>query len=293
VSRPPDLDAKSREALREFWKFYEPIASEISAELRERSLQLPAFAPIIRATPQAMADAQSRKSMDLQRAAILDDRWQAYLDDLTEQGMGFAKMGIDFPAWFQLLGQYRDTLRRRIVAAHGPHDLGRAQQIADGMNLLLDIAMGSLGEAYLLAKEEIIRSQQEAIREISTPVLQIRDQVLILPVVGLVDTHRARLLTETLLSAIRERRARAVVMDVTGVPLVDSKVAKHIAQTCEAARLMGAVVLITGISPEIAQTLVTVGAELPGVLTLGDLQSGIEEVERLLDRATHVPGGAR
>jgi rsbT co-antagonist protein RsbR len=71
-------------------------------------------------------------------------------------------------------------------------------------------------------------------------------------------------------------------MDVTGVPIVDSKVANHFAQACEAARLMGAVVLLTGISQEIAQTLVTIGADLPGVRTLGDLQSGIEAVDRML-----------
>jgi rsbT co-antagonist protein RsbR len=103
-----------------------------------------------------------------------------------------------------------------------------------------------------------------------------------LPVVGLMNTERARHLTETLLVAIRNRRARVVVMDITGVPVVDSKVANHLVQACEAARLMGAQVILTGISPEIAQALVTIGAELRGARTLADLQSGIEEANRLM-----------
>ena len=110
----------------------------------------------------------------------------------------------------------------------------------------------------------------------------MRDRLLIIPVVGLVDTHRARHLTEAMLRGIRERRAKAVVMDITGVPLVDSKVAGHFAQACEAARLMGAHVIVTGISSEIAQAMVGIGAELKGVPTMSDLQAGIEEAERLL-----------
>jgi anti-anti-sigma factor len=274
-------DAQTADALREYWQFYAPIAKEMSEELLRSSTHLGEFEDLARAAPTGEQEARQAASMELQQSAIVDGDWKPYLDDLRLQGIGFAKMGISFPAWFQIVGVFRTAMRGRIAKLSAT-DADRAWKIITGMNALLDIAMSHIGEAYLEAKEDIIRSQQEAIREISTPVLQIRDQVLILPVVGLVDTHRARLLTETLLAAIRERRARAVVMDVTGVPLVDSKVAKHIAQTCEAARLMGATVLITGISPEIAMTLVTIGAELTGVKTLGDLQSGIEEVERLL-----------
>jgi anti-anti-sigma factor len=276
----PSLDDETVASLKEFWAFYEPMAAEVSEELR-KSANLGEFADMARATPDPEQLAQQARSTALQRAAIVDGQWGPYLADLTQQGVAFARMGITFPAWFQIIGIYRVAMRRRIFdVAHA--DVERASRLINGMNALLDIAMSTIGEAYLFAKEEIIRSQQEAIREISTPVLQIRDQVLILPVVGVVDTHRARLLTETLLAAIRERRARAVVMDVTGVPLVDSKVAKHLAQTCEAARLMGATVLITGISPEIAMTLVTIGAELTGVRTLGDLQSGIEAIDQIL-----------
>jgi rsbT co-antagonist protein RsbR len=188
---------------------------------------------------------------------------------------------VSFATWFEILSVYRQAMLERLVVV-GKSEPDRAALISKGMSRLLDIAMANIGEAYLSTKEQIISQQQEAIRELSTPVLQVRDRLLIIPVVGLVDTHRARLLTEGLLKAIRERRALGVVMDITGVPMVDSKVANHLAQACEAARLMGAMVVMTGIASEIAQTLVTIGAKLEGVRTQIDLQDGIEEVERFL-----------
>jgi len=274
-------NARDAKALAAYWKFYEPLAAELGEQLRLACLELPAFAEVMRSmTPQQIAE-QDARSQQLQRAALVDGEWGPYLTDLAQQGAGYAQMGIGFASWFDLLAVYREQLRVRLQPLLETRP-AEAALIADGLNRHLDIAMGAIGEAYLATKEVIIRDQQEAIREISTPVLQIRDQVLILPIVGVVDTHRARLITESVLKAIRARRARAVVMDVTGVPVVDSKVARHLAQTCESARLMGATVVITGISQEIAQTLVTIGADLSSVRTLGDLQSGVEEVDRIL-----------
>lgn len=128
----------------------------------------------------------------------------------------------------------------------------------------------------------MIREQQEAIRELSTPVLQIRERLLLLPIIGVIDPLRARQLTEQLLRAIRTNRAKVVVIDITGVAAMDATVANHLVQTVEAARLLGATVIVTGLSPEIAQTLVNIGVELGKMKTVGDLQGGIEEAERLL-----------
>jgi rsbT co-antagonist protein RsbR len=88
--------------------------------------------------------------------------------------------------------------------------------------------------------------------------------------------------TEQLLRGIRANRAKVVVIDITGVPSVDSTVANHLVQTVDASRLMGATVIVTGLSSEIAQTLVTIGVDLTKMKTIGDLQGGIEEAERLL-----------
>ena len=131
-------------------------------------------------------------------------------------------------------------------------------------------------------RERTILAQQEAIRELSTPVLQVRDRLLILPIIGLIDSERAMQLTESLLHAIRANRARVVVMDITGVAAVDSKVANHLIQTVAAARLMGATVIITGLSAAVAQALVALGVDLGRINTIADLQGGLEEAERLL-----------
>ena len=140
----------------------------------------------------------------------------------------------------------------------------------------------TVGVNFVQERERVIRQQQEAIRELSTPVLQVRERLLILPIIGVLDGQRARQLTEQLLRGIRTNRARVVVIDITGVPTIDSTVANHLVQTVDASRLMGASVIITGLSPEIAQTLVTLGVDLSKVNAVGDLQGGIEEAERLL-----------
>jgi len=131
-------------------------------------------------------------------------------------------------------------------------------------------------------RERTIRQQSEAIRELSTPVLQIRERLLLLPLIGVIDSHRAQLITENLLKAIRESRAKVIVMDVTGVATIDSKIANHLLQTVSAAKLMGAIVIVTGVSAEVAQSLVAIGIELAEFTTVGDLQGGVEDAERIL-----------
>jgi rsbT co-antagonist protein RsbR len=142
--------------------------------------------------------------------------------------------------------------------------------------------MGLAIDTYINSRERTIREQQEAIQELPTPVLPFREGMLLVPIIGMIDTQRARALTEQLLGAVRDNRAKVVVMDITGVQAVDSKVGNHLVQTVEAARLMGATVIAAGISPEIAQTMVTLGIDLGRMTTLGDLQSGIERAEELL-----------
>ena len=132
--------------------------------------------------------------------------------------------------------------------------------------------------------ERTIRDQAEAIRKLSTPVLQVRDGLLAIPIIGQIDSYRARQLTEQMLERIRASRAKVVVLDITGVPIVDSAVANHLVQTVQAARLLGARVIVTGVSADNAQTLVRIGVDLSRLHTTGDLQSGIREANRLLGR---------
>jgi rsbT co-antagonist protein RsbR len=140
----------------------------------------------------------------------------------------------------------------------------------------------TVGVSFVEERERVIREQQVAIQELSTPVLQVRERLLILPIIGVLDSARARQLTEQLLGAIQSHRARVVVIDITGVATIDVTVANHLVQTVEASRLMGASAIITGLSSRIAQTLVDLGVDLGMMRTVGDLQGGLEEAERLL-----------
>ena len=135
--------------------------------------------------------------------------------------------------------------------------------------------------SFVDERERVINEQQEAIRELSTPVLQIRERLLILPIIGVLDSSRARQLTEQLLAAIRDNRAAVVVIDITGVATIDRTVANHLVQTVEASRLMGASTILTGLSPEVTQAIVDLGVDLSMMQTVGDLQGGLEEAERM------------
>src|SRR5207244_5383917 len=175
----------------------------------------------------------------------------------------------------------RDVLARSLFGKYH-EDFDKLYRILDAYEPAANRIANTVAVGFVQERERIIRQQQEAIRERSTPVLQVRDRLLILPIIGVIDSQRARQLTQQLLRGIRANRAKVVVVDITGVPAVDSAVANHLVQTVEASRLMGANVIITGLSSEIAQTLVTIGVDLSKMNAVGDLQGGIEEAERLL-----------
>jgi len=275
------LTAEDKQAIKAYWEFIEPHMDSINDQLRESLLELPEWAPIIKAMPKSLIEQQNREGRERQRLAAVDGNWTPYLEDTRQQGTTYAKMGVSFIAWYDVIAIYREAIRQRLMDLAN-QDIRKAQLVGNGMNRMLDVAMSHLGEAYLAEKERIISDQQEAIRELSMPVLQVREHVLIVPLVGVMDSGRARQLIETLLAAIRDKRAHGVVVDVTGVPIVDTAVANTLVQVADAAMLMGTKVVITGISPEMATTLVALSAKLPVTETLVDLQEGIDYIERML-----------
>ena len=175
----------------------------------------------------------------------------------------------------------RDVLARSLFQKY-QGDFALLNRVLDAYEPAANRIANTVAVGFVQERERVIRQQQEAIRELSTPVLQVRERLLILPIIGVLDAQRARQLTEQLLRAIRANRARVVVIDITGVPSVDSKVANHLLQTVDACRLMGASVIVTGLSSEIALTLVTIGVDLAKINAVGDLQGGLEEAERVL-----------
>lgn len=204
-----------------------------------------------------------------------------YTANRVHVGVVHQRINLGIKWYLGMFNAYLRIVANRLLDAH-PEQPRKA--IANLMSLvkLIFYDIGIQVDTYIDQRERTIRQQQEAIRELSTPVLQVRERLLILPIIGILDTYRARQLTENLLRSIRDNRARVVVMDITGVAAVDSRVANHLLQTVAAARLMGATVIITGLSAEVAQTLVTLGVDLTALNTVGDLQGGIEEAEHML-----------
>jgi PAS domain S-box-containing protein len=124
-------------------------------------------------------------------------------------------------------------------------------------------------------QQEVIDAQQRAIQELSTPIIPVLEGVIVMPLIGSLDSLRARDVTRNLLTGIREHRARVVILDITGVPVVDSGVAAYLNKTVQAARLKGARTIVTGISDAVAETIVDLGIDWSGIETLADLQTGL------------------
>src|SRR5437762_863774 len=203
---------------------------------------------------------------------------QAYARNLSER---IIPRGVETHEVVGIVLLLRDVLARSLFGKYRA-DFTKLSRVLDAYEPAANRIANTVAVSFVQERERVIREQQEAIRVLSTPVLPVRERLLILPVIGTVDPLRARQLTEQLLRGIRTNRARVVVMDITGVPAMDATVANHLVLTVEASRLLGATVIVTGLSPELAQTLVNIGVDLSKMNTVGDLQGGIEEAERLL-----------
>jgi rsbT co-antagonist protein RsbR len=210
---------------------------------------------------------------------------RAYVGERLTIGAVHERIGLDLRYYLGSYNLYLREVATRLMDVFAA-DPRRAIDLYLSLMKLVFLDIGLAIDTYVFQRERTIGQQQDAIRQLSTPVLQVRDRLLILPIIGEIDRQRARQLTEQLLHSIRSRRAQVVVIDITGVPAVDSNVANRLLQTVEAARLMGATTIVTGLSAEVAQTLVELGVELGKLNTVGDLQGGIELAERILGYRT-------
>ncbi len=142
----------------------------------------------------------------------------------------------------------------------------------------------SIIEAYAMEWERTVNLQKIALQELSASLIPVVDKISIMPLVGTIDTERAKLIMENLLEGVVKQRAEVVLLDITGVPVVDTMVAHHIIQAADAVRLVGAKCMLVGIRPEIAQTIVTLGINLSDFTTTSTLQRGMQEALGLTNR---------
>jgi rsbT co-antagonist protein RsbR len=214
-------------------------------------------------------------------AMVQGDYGREYMEQRVRLGVLYSRAGLDLRVFLGAFHVLMRTVGTDIMKQF-------AKQPAEGFESFMSLKkigfldIGLIGDVLISERERTINLQQDAIRELSTPVLQLRDRLLVLPIIGVIDSLRAKQLTDGLLQSIRANRARIVVMDITGVAAVDSKVANHLIQSVAAARLMGASVIMTGVSADVAQSLVALGVDLSSIRTMSDLQGGLEEAERLL-----------
>ncbi len=274
--------AEEQDFLRLLWDVYDRHYDEIMAVTMAAAEADPALNKILSQMPPAQMEADQLKSRRQTESAMRDGEWGPLLEDVREQGGHYARMGLPFQSWFAIVTAAQKVIIAKLFEAYAK-DPRRLEGIVLALNKwFFDVTLARIGEMYLDTREHVIKQQQEAIKELSTPVLPLRSGLLLLPVIGVIDSQRARQLTEQLLDGIRTHRAKAVVIDLTGVPAVDSAVANHLLQTVRAAKLLGASAVVTGISTENAQTLTRIGVDLGGLLTTSDLQSGIDEAEWIL-----------
>src|SRR5690349_421259 len=264
------------------------LLRELVAHLRQSRTQLrEEWAR--RITEAQLLTAMSKEEIFAEATAVYDnyvdvletgavEALQDYARNLSER---IIPRGVETHEVVGIVLLLRDVLARSLFSKYR-QNFTQLTRVLDAYEPAANRIANTVAVGFVQERERIIRQQQEAIRELSTPVLQVRERLLILPIIGIIDPQRARQLTEQLLRGIRVNRAKVVVMDITGVPAIDSAVANHLVQTVEASRLMGATVIVTGLSSETAQTLVTIGVDLGKMKTVGDLQGGIEEAERLL-----------
>jgi rsbT co-antagonist protein RsbR len=149
-------------------------------------------------------------------------------------------------------------------------------ELAGMISVTLDASEAKRREDELRAKLTLIERQQKVIRELSTPIIEVWDRVLTLPMVGVIDSTRTAELMGNLLEAVVSKRARYAILDLTGVEAVDTKTASYIIDLIRAIRLLGAEGIITGIRPNVAQTMVTLGLDLTGIATRGNLRTGLK-----------------
>jgi rsbT co-antagonist protein RsbR len=196
--------------------------------------------------------------------------WEATRELLAVISRSRAIQGFTPTATAKFVMSLKDVLFQRMRSELSAAPTELADEILSVSRLVDSLALYT-AEAYVHAREDVIKRQQEAMLELSTPVVKLWDGILALPLIGTLDSARTQVVMESLLQRIVTESTDVVIIDITGVPTVDTLVAQHLLKTVTAARLMGTDCIISGIRPQIAQTIVHLGVDLTSVVTKASL----------------------
>ncbi len=199
----------------------------------------------------------------------------AYVEDRLRVGFAHERIGLPLKWYLGSYSRYLMLVLDRLIAHH-VDDVHKACSIFTALQKLVFFDATLAIDTYMAAQMDTLMRHQAAIRELSTPVIRVFDGVLLLPLVGTVDSHRAQQIMQTVLAQVAEKRARVLILDIAGVPVVDTQVADYLMKATAAVRLLGARTILTGISPSVSRTIVELGVDISSMETRGSLQAGIQ-----------------
>ena len=170
---------------------------------------------------------------------------------------------------------YRDIFGRYIKQWY-KDDIDQLMEVLDIYEPVARNVVNIVANAFIKERDLLVRQQQDAILKLSTPLVQLWENIVLLPLIGVLDSVRAKQLIESVLTYIGQTKTEIIIMDIAGIAAIDTKTAHHILLTIQAAKLMGTEIIITGIRPEVATTLVTLAINMQGVETRSTLRDGVE-----------------
>ena len=198
-----------------------------------------------------------------------------YVRDRLLVGMAHERIGMPPKLYLGAYRRYLALIQAKLLD-HFKGNLDEAAKALGSIRKIIFFDMSIAIDTYIAANLETMTRHQAAIRELSTPVIKVHDRILLLPIVGTVDTQRAHQIMETVLVQVVEQQAKVMILDIAGVPVVDTKVADHILKTTAAVQLLGSQTILTGISASVARTVVQLGVEITRMHTRAKLSEGIE-----------------
>lgn len=267
-----DITLNDRDQAAELQPISDQVADEIIEEFDTHILRFESAAQQFSSDKQIerVKAGQKRSFTELISATLDDD----YIAERRRIGRIHQAAGITPTLYIGAYAYYLNRLGLLILQKMSDEP-ERAFRLYLSLQKIAHFDMALALEADVDAREQTIETQQREISELPTPVLKLKDGLILIPVVGTLDTARARMLTVALREGIRDYRAQAVVLDITGVAFVDSMVANHLIQTMQAARLMGAKSALTGVSAEVAQAMGLLGLSMNSLATALDINAGL------------------